>query len=79
MAVMNNPFLKAFGIRLKSLRLQKCFSQEQLGLIAELDRTYISGIERGLRNVSLINLERLALALNVEPAELLNFSESQLV
>jgi transcriptional regulator with XRE-family HTH domain len=70
---MNNPFLKAFGVRIKSLRLQKGYSQEQLGLIAELDRTYISGIERGLRNVSLINLERLALALNVEPAELLKF------
>ncbi|MDP3745284.1 MAG: helix-turn-helix transcriptional regulator [Methylotenera sp.] len=76
---MNNPLLKDFGIRIKSLRLQKGFSQEQLGLIAELDRTYISGIERGLRNVSLINLERLALALNVEPAELLNFSERPLV
>ncbi|MDD2933919.1 MAG: helix-turn-helix transcriptional regulator [Methylotenera sp.] len=70
---MNNPFLKAFGVRIKSLRLQKGYSQEQLGLIAELDRTYISGIERGLRNLSLINLERLALALNVEPAELLKF------
>ena len=77
MAVMNNPFLKAFGIRIKTLRLQKGFSQEQLGLIAELDRTYISGIERGLRNVSLINLERLAVALNVEPAELLNFSKHE--
>jgi transcriptional regulator with XRE-family HTH domain len=72
---MNNPLLKAFGVRIKSLRLQKGYSQEQLGLIAELDRTYISGIERGLRNVSLINLERLALALNVEPAELLKFDE----
>ncbi len=72
---MNNPFLKDFGLRIKSLRLQKGWSQEQLGQIAELDRTYISGIERGLRNVSLINLERLAIALNVEPAELLNFSE----
>lgn len=71
---MNNPFLKAFGVRIKSLRIQKGYSQEQLGLIAELDRTYISGIERGLRNVSLINLERLALALNVEPAELLKLS-----
>lgn len=57
-------------------RLEKGLSQEQLGLIAELDRTYISGIERGLRNVSLINIERLALALNIKPAELLKFSES---
>jgi transcriptional regulator with XRE-family HTH domain len=73
---MNNSILKAFGIRIKAIRLQRGLSQEQLGLIAELDRTYISGIERGLRNVSLINLEKLALALNVEPAELLKFSEA---
>ena len=72
---MNNPILKAFGIRIKAIRLQRGLSQEQLGLIAELDRTYISGIERGLRNVSLINLERLAIALNIEPAELLKFEE----
>ena len=73
---MSNSILKAFGTRIKSIRLEKGLSQEQLGLIAELDRTYISGIERGLRNVSLINIERLALALNIEPAELLKFSES---
>jgi transcriptional regulator with XRE-family HTH domain len=73
---MSNSILKAFGTRIKSTRLEKGLSQEQLGLIAELDRTYISGIERGLRNVSLINIERLALALNIEPAELLKFSES---
>ena len=68
---MSKLILKAFGTRLKSIRLKKGLSQEQLGLIAELDRTYISGIERGLRNISLINLERLALALNIEPADLL--------
>ena len=72
---MNNSILKAFGIRIKAIRLQRGLSQEQLGLIAELDRTYISGIERGLRNVSLINLKRLAIALNIEPAELLKFDE----
>ena len=72
---MNNSILKAFGIRIKAIRPQRGLSQEQLGLIAELDRTYISGIERGLRNVSLINLERLAVALNTEPAELLKFDE----
>ena len=72
---MNTSILKAFGTRIKVIRLQRGLSQEQLGLIAELDRTYISGIERGLRNVSLINLERLAIALNIEPAELLKFDE----
>lgn len=73
---MSNSILKAFGARIKSIRLERGLSQEQLGLIAGLDRTYISGIERGLRNVSLINLERLALALNAEPAELLKLGEA---
>lgn len=72
---MSHSILKAFGSKIKFIRLARGLSQEQLGLISGLDRTYISGIERGLRNVSLINLERLAIALNVVPAELLNFNE----
>jgi transcriptional regulator with XRE-family HTH domain len=67
---MANPLLVEFGLRLKKLRLNRGLSQEQLGLIAELDRTYISGIERGTRNVSLINVFRIAHALNVPIAEL---------
>jgi transcriptional regulator with XRE-family HTH domain len=67
---MANPLLVEFGLRLKKLRLNRGLSQEQLGLIAELDRTYISGIERGMRNVSLINVFRIAHALNVPIAEL---------
>lgn len=76
---MDRSILKAFGRRIKAIRLEQGISQEQLGQLAELDRTYISGIERGLRNVSLINIERLAAALNIEPAELLKFSESDYV
>jgi transcriptional regulator with XRE-family HTH domain len=62
-----------FGLHLKSLRLANNLSQEQLGMLAQLDRTYISGIERGVRNVGVINIFRIALALKVPPAELLNF------
>lgn len=76
---MDRSILKAFGNRIKAIRLEQGISQEQLGQLAELDRTYISGIERGLRNVSLINIERLAAALDVEPAELLKFSEADYV
>lgn len=76
---MDRSILKAFGRRIKTIRLEQGISQEQLGQLAELDRTYISGIERGLRNVSLINIERLAAALDVEPAELLKFSEADYV
>lgn len=76
---MDRSILKAFGNRIKTIRLEQGISQEQLGQLAELDRTYISGIERGLRNVSLINIERLAAALDVEPTELLKFSEADYV
>lgn len=67
---MANPMLTAFGLHLKKLRLARGLSQEQLGLIAELDRTYISGIERGVRNVSLTNIFRIAQALDVPTASL---------
>ena len=67
---MVNPQLLEFGLHLKKLRLARGLSQEQLGLIADLDRTYISGIERGVRNVSLTNILRIAQALGVPPAEL---------
>jgi transcriptional regulator with XRE-family HTH domain len=59
-----------FGLRLKKLRLTKGLSQEQLGMLAQLDRTYISGIERGVRNVGVINIFRISQALKVPPTEL---------
>jgi transcriptional regulator with XRE-family HTH domain len=65
--------LKTFGLHLKSLRREKSLSQEELALIASLDRTYISGIERGLRNVSLINLFKIAEALELPAYQLLDF------
>lgn len=67
---MGNQLLIGFGLHLKKLRLERNLSQERLGMIAELDRTYISGIERGVRNVSLTNIFRIAQALNVPAAEL---------
>lgn len=72
---MADKDLIKFGLRLKQLRLQQGLSQEQLGLIAELDRTYISGIERGVRNVSLSNIFRLARALHLNPQELFEHIE----
>lgn len=63
--------LARFGQRIKQLRKEKGFSQEKLAHLAELDRTYIPGIEKGERNVSLIVIQKLAKALDVEPVELL--------
>ena len=55
-----------FGNRLKQLRIAKNLSQEAVAHLADLDRTYISNIERGDRNVSIIVIEKLANALDVK-------------
>lgn len=62
-----------FGNRIKHLREQKGWSQETLAQESGLHRTYIGGIERGERNVSLINIKRLAEALQTEMSELFKF------
>jgi len=54
-----------FGNRIRELRARSGMSQEVLAHRAGMDRSYLSGVERGLRNISLDNIERLAKALNV--------------
>jgi len=73
---MKEEILTKFGSRVRKLRLEKEFSQEDLSLVCELDRTYISGVERGVRNISLLNIKRLAEALDVTPSELLKFGDN---
>lgn len=60
-----------FGRRVREARRRRGLSQEQLAHLAELDRSYMGGVERGERNVSLDNIHRIARALDVPPAELL--------
>jgi transcriptional regulator with XRE-family HTH domain len=60
-----------FGNTVRKLRLQLGLSQEQLAERADLHRTYIAGIERGGRNITLRSLEKLAKALGVPVASLL--------
>lgn len=57
--------------RIRSLRVQKEWSQERLALECALDRTYVSAVERSQWNISLSNIERIATALEVAPWELL--------
>ena len=64
-------FTRRFAERLRSMRAAKGMSQEELADAAGLHRTHVSLIERNHRSVRLETLERLAAALNVQPAELL--------
>jgi transcriptional regulator with XRE-family HTH domain len=59
------------GIRVRELRNQRGWTQEKLEELSGLDRTYISDIERGVRNPSVTSLDKLAKALKVKAAELL--------
>lgn len=61
---------KTFGEHLRQLRKEKELSQEALALACGLDRTYIGGVERGERNISLINIYKIAGALGVSAGEL---------
>ena len=65
--------LVSLGKKVRSLRRSQELSQEELAENADLDRTYISGIERGKRNVSIINLAKIATALGVTVSELVRF------
>ncbi|MDD5731563.1 MAG: helix-turn-helix transcriptional regulator [Patescibacteria group bacterium] len=62
---------KIFGEKVKKLRLELGFTQEKLSEVCGLHRTYIAGIEKGRRNISIKNLEKIAKALKVKPDELL--------
>lgn len=53
------------GQRIKELREQAEMSQKDLAYAADLDRSYIASIENGQRNVSIVNIEKIAIALNL--------------
>lgn len=64
------PIKAIFGQRVRELRRAKGLSQEALALICQLDRTYIGGVERGERNISLLNIQKIAKALDVSVRDL---------
>lgn len=61
------------GRKIRETRVKEGYSQEELASRCGLHRTYISDIERGERNVSVENIEKIARALKTEPNELLRF------
>lgn len=62
--------LVAFGAVVRKLRLEQGFSQETFADHCDLDRTYIGGVERGERNIGLLNVYRIACALSLDASEL---------
>ena len=67
---------KQLGMRIRYLRSQKKWSQEDLALEADINKNYISDLERGNRNPTLKVLERIAVALNITLEELLKGIDS---
>ena len=61
-----------FGQRIRRLRRERKLSQEKLAELANIHRTYMGSVERGERNVSLINIKKIADALNVPLSELMD-------
>lgn len=66
--IQPKSLLILFGRRLAELRRMQGMSQEQLALLSGVARSYLSGVERGQRNVSLLNILRLAETLSISPA-----------
>jgi transcriptional regulator with XRE-family HTH domain len=62
----------AVGIRISELRVNLAISQEEFALRSRLDRNFVSGVENGRRNMSILNVQKLATALEVSLAEFFN-------
>lgn len=67
----NKEILIKFGQRVKEIRKEKKLSQEELSFKANLHRTYIGMIERAEKNITLLNIEKISVALDVEVSDLL--------
>jgi len=70
---MNKPILIQFGKKVRDERLKQGLSQERLGELAKVHRTYIGMIERAEKNITLINMEKIAKAFGKKVNDLVNF------
>lgn len=66
-----NPALRRLGAAIRAERKRRDISQEELALAAEINRTYMGGVERGEENISILTLLRAAEVLKVKPSNLL--------
>ena len=69
---MRKKTLITFGNKVRTERLRQGISQERLGELAEVHRTYVGMIERGEKNITLSNIEKIAKALKVRPSDLVD-------
>lgn len=68
---------KQFGKRVRELRLEQGYSQEGFAFACGLHRTYIGCIERGEKNVTIVNIEKISKTLKVEIAELFTYQKTK--
>lgn len=72
---MNEPVLRLVGQRVRELRKKQGHSQEELGEMAGFHFSYIGGVERAEKNITLLNLQKIADALQVNVHELFVYSK----
>lgn len=75
---MKDSLLVAIGRAIRQIREDRQISQDQLAIKAELDRSYVSSIENGKRNVSVQNLQKISISLGVSLTELIQLAEDRL-
>lgn len=75
---MQDQLKEVFGSVLQKIRNEKGMSQEKLANLANLDRSYISRLERGIQNPSLNNLFAISKALDISPHEFVRLVENEL-
>jgi transcriptional regulator with XRE-family HTH domain len=63
------PILEDFGAMVRAYRMERGLSQETFADACEIDRSYMGGVERGERNLALVNIIRIVQALDMEPSE----------
>lgn len=70
---MNKRILQQFGRRVREERMRRGISQERLGELAHVHRTYVGMIERAEKNITLTNMEKIARALGMKVNDLVDF------
>lgn len=75
---MDETFIKVVAKAVLHFRKLDNLSQEELAHLADLDRTYISGVERGVRNISMSSLEQIVNALSISNHEFFSYISKEL-